>query len=64
MRVSGDTYLLQKKDWKDLCEYERVLNEKIIGQPMTVLCTYALARSGAAELLDVVRTHQFAIVEQ
>ena len=31
---------------------------------MTLLCTYPLARSGAAEILDVARTHQFAIARR
>ena len=31
---------------------------------MTVLCTYPLAKSGAAEILDVVQTHQFAIARR
>ncbi len=47
--------------WKDYCEYEAQLNRSIMGQPMASVCTYPLMTSGAAELLDVARNHQFAI---
>jgi len=60
VRVTGDTAWLQKKDWKDFCEYEEALNGSVAGQHLAVLCTYPLAACGATEVLDVVRTHQFA----
>jgi PAS domain S-box-containing protein len=64
MRVSGDTFWLREKDWKDFCAYEKQLNDSITDRPMTVLCTYPLAKSGAAEILDVAQTHQFAIARR
>ena len=64
MRVSGNTAWLDKKDWRDFMEYEEQLNSSITEQPMTVLCTYPLKTSGATELLDVARTHQFAIAKR
>ena len=64
VRVTGDTAWLKKKDWTDFCEYEEALNESIANQRLTVLCTYPLAASGAAEILDVARTHQFAIAKR
>ena len=64
MRVSGDTCWLKNRDWQDFCAYENHLNESISNQAMTVLCTYPLAQSGAVEILDVARAHQFAIVRR
>ena len=64
VRVTGDTAWLEKKDWKDFCEYEESLNHAIADQRLAVLCTYPLAACGAAEILDVVRTHQFAITRR
>ena len=60
VRVTGDTAWLQRKDWKDFCEYEEALNESVADRRLAVLCTYPLGACGAAEVLDVVRTHQFA----
>jgi len=64
MRVSGDTFWLNEKIWKDFVAYEKQLNDSITDLPMTLLCTYPLAKSGAAEILDVVHTHQFAIARR
>jgi PAS domain S-box-containing protein len=64
MRVSGDTCWLREKDWQDFCAYEKYLNESISDLAMTVLCTYPLAKSGAAEILDVARTHQFCLTRR
>jgi PAS domain S-box-containing protein len=64
VRVTGDTAWLEKKDWKDFCEYEESLNQAIANQRLAVLCTYPLAACGAAEILDVVRTHQFAVTKR
>jgi C4-dicarboxylate-specific signal transduction histidine kinase len=38
-----------------------LVNDSVVDQNMTVLCTYPMATSGAADLLDVVSTHQFAV---
>jgi C4-dicarboxylate-specific signal transduction histidine kinase len=64
VRVTGDTAWLEKKDWKDFCEYEDSLNQAVANQRLAVLCTYPLAACGAAEILDVVRTHQFAVTRR
>ncbi len=64
VRVTGDTAWLEKKDWKNFFEYEESLNRAVAGQRMAVLCTYPLAACGAAEILDVVQTHQFAVAKR
>jgi C4-dicarboxylate-specific signal transduction histidine kinase len=64
VRVTGDTAWLQKKDWKHFCEYEESLNAAVANQRLAVLCTYPLAACGALEILDVVRTHQFALARR
>src|SRR5436309_4074171 len=64
VRVTGDTAWLEKKDWKDFCEYEEALNDSVANQRLAVLCTYPLAACGAMEILDVVRTHQFAVAKR
>src|SRR5467141_2338037 len=64
VRVTGDTAWLEKKDWKDFCEYEEGLNEAIANRHLAVLCTYPIASCGAVEVLDVTRTHQFALARR
>jgi MEDS: MEthanogen/methylotroph, DcmR Sensory domain/Histidine kinase-, DNA gyrase B-, and HSP90-like ATPase len=64
VRVTGDTAWLEKKDWKNFCEYEEGLNESVADQCLAVLCTYPLAACGSGEILDVVRTHQFPVAKR
>ncbi len=64
MRVAGDTTWLLKKDWRDWCDYEDGLNEAFGNQRLAGLCSYPLGKCGAVEILDVVRTHQFAIARR
>lgn len=64
VRVTGDTAWLEKKDWRDFCEYEEGVNEAYANQRLAALCTYPLVACGAYEVLDVVRTHQFALARR
>jgi C4-dicarboxylate-specific signal transduction histidine kinase len=64
LRVSANTAWLERKDWKAFSDYENEVNNSISRWPMTALCTYPLAGSTAAEILDVARTHQFAIARR
>jgi PAS domain S-box-containing protein len=64
VRLAADTAWLESKHWKDFCEYEESVNGAIANQPFAALCTYPLAACGAEEILDVVRTHQFAVTKR
>jgi hypothetical protein len=60
IRVSGSTAWLQRQRWKDFHAFESALDDAIAGQPLIVLCTFPLAQTGAAEMLDAGHTHLFA----
>jgi PAS domain-containing protein len=64
LRISASTAWLSNRDWSTFTEYEAQVNESIAGKSRVVLCTYPLATSGAAEILDVARTHQFALAKR
>ncbi len=64
MRVTGNAIWLEKKDWQDFSEYEKQLNESIVNLRMMCLCSYPMPTCGAAEVLDVARTHQFAVARR
>ena len=64
IRVTGSTGWLQTREWPDFWKYEAALNESIVDQPMTVLCTYPLVGSGGCDILDVTHTHQSAIAKR
>lgn len=64
VRLTGDTSWVTKNDWIPLCELEESINEVIGNLPLAVLCAYSLASCGPYEILDAVRTHQFALVRR
>lgn len=64
VRLAADTAWLESKHWKDFCEYEESVNRAIANLRFAALCTYPLAACGAGEILDVVRTHQFATTKR
>jgi toluene monooxygenase system protein E len=64
VRLTGDTSWVTKQDWIPFCELEDSINQVIGNQRLAVLCTYSLASCGAYEILDAVRTHQFALARR
>ena len=64
MRASGNAFWLDSNHWDDFADYERALDECIAGRAMTVLCTYSLGASRTADVLDVVRAHQFTLARR
>ena len=64
LRLTGNTFWLEKNDWKSFTEYEAELNKVIGNYRMIALCTYSLDRCGAAEVIDVVSNHQFVLVRR
>jgi MEDS: MEthanogen/methylotroph, DcmR Sensory domain len=51
LRVSGSTAWLERKYWNAFSDYEDEVNKFISSWRMTVLCTYPMAGSTAAEIL-------------
>ena len=64
MRINGSPAWMQEGNAKELLEFEKELEELIVNECIIASCTYPLAWCGAIELLDVTRTHQFAIVRR
>jgi PAS domain S-box-containing protein len=64
LRLSGNTFWLEKKDWRAFADYEEEVNNVISRYPMIALCTYSLDRCGAREVIDVLDTHQQALIRR
>jgi PAS domain S-box-containing protein len=64
MRGSGNTSWIQKNDWRDFLEYEKEVRLAVANQRVILSCTFPLAVSGAAEILDVAHFHQFALARR
>lgn len=56
--------LLDKSEWESFAQYEGKLEETLHDLPITGLCAYNLNRHTAANLLDVLRHHQFSLARR
>jgi signal transduction histidine kinase len=64
-RVSGSAFWLQgQHDYQTFSEYEKRLDQAIKGQRIVCLCSYALHRAHAMEVLDVVSAHELALARR
>ncbi len=57
LRFTGNTFWLEKEEWKDFTEYEARVNSAIGGRRMLGICTYSLDRCNASQVIDVVNNH-------
>ena len=64
LRLSGNTFWLEKEDWNDFVEYEEEIDRIIGSYQMMALCTYSLDKCNATEIIDVVINHQFALIKK
>jgi PAS domain S-box-containing protein len=64
LRLSGNTFWLEKERWHSFTDYEEAINNIIGKYKMMALCTYCLDKCNAVEIVDVIRNHEFAIVKK
>ena len=64
LRLTGNTFWLEKEDWNDFVDYEKEVDKVIGNYQMIALCTYNLDRCNAIEIIDVVINHQFALIKK
>ena len=64
LRLTGNTFWLEKEDWRALADYEAMVDHVIGEYRMIAICTYFLDKCGAPEIVDVVSNHQFALIRR
>ncbi len=64
LRLSGNTFWLEKKDWNNFLAHEAEVDGVIGTYHMMVLCAHSLDRCSATEILDVVTNHQFSLIKK
>jgi two-component sensor histidine kinase len=61
LRLTGNTFWLECDAFDEFASYENQVNTRFSSQPIIALCSYCLGRCRPADVLEVVRNHQFAI---
>jgi signal transduction histidine kinase len=64
VRANGSGSWLEEKDRQEFLKYERRLAAETAGKNLILACSYSLASSGAVEVLNVVRSHEFALAKR
>jgi PAS domain S-box-containing protein len=64
LRLTGNTFWLEKKDWRNFADYEKEVDSVIGKYKIIALCTYSLDKCKANEVIDVVQNHQFALIKR
>jgi signal transduction histidine kinase/CheY-like chemotaxis protein len=64
LRLTGNTYWLEKDDWQGFIEYEAKVNAMFSQHRIIGLCSYCMSRAGSKDVFDVVRNHDFALLRQ
>ncbi len=64
LRLTGNTFWLEERDWKGFADYEAAVDRLIGGHRMIAICTYSLDKCGAPEIIEVVTNHQFALIRR
>ncbi|NIM90542.1 MAG: PAS domain S-box protein [Candidatus Aminicenantes bacterium] len=64
LRISGNTFWIEKKEWKAFSAYEASINRVIDRYKMLAICTYSLDKCTASDIVDVVNNHQYALIKK
>lgn len=64
LRLTGNTFWLEKKDWRKFTDYEEEVNNLIGKYRMIAICTYSLDKCGTNEVIDVISNHQFTLIKR
>lgn len=64
LRVSGNTFWLDRRDWDGFRQYEAAVHEAFRGRRIIALCSYSLERCSVDDALDVLHNHEVALVRR
>ncbi|MGM0681669.1 MAG: MEDS domain-containing protein, partial [Thermodesulfobacteriota bacterium] len=64
LRLSGNSFRLEKKDWGVLAEYEAAVDNLIGKHRMLAICSYYMGKCGPWEIIDAVKNHEFTIIKR
>jgi PAS domain S-box-containing protein len=62
LRLTGNKFWLEGNDWRKFADYEKKVNNLISQYRMIGICTYPIEECTATQVIDVVRNHQFALI--
>jgi len=64
LRISGNTFWLDKRDWRKFADYEKTVSSIIDRHRIVSICSYSLEECGVPEIIDVMGNHQSALIRR
>jgi signal transduction histidine kinase/ActR/RegA family two-component response regulator len=64
LRLTGNTFALDQKDWAAFSDYEASVQATFHNRRIIALCSYCRDRCSADEIIDVIRNHDCALVRR
>jgi PAS domain S-box-containing protein len=64
LRLTGNTFWIERKDWRRFADYEAAVNDVIKSHRMIALCSYPLRKCTGSDVVDVVRNHVGALIRK
>ncbi len=64
LRLSGNTFWIQRELWRSFIDYEAAVNAVIGKYRMIALCTYCLSVCSGTDVIDVVSNHIGTLIKQ
>ncbi|MEN3363629.1 MAG: hypothetical protein V7606_903, partial [Burkholderiales bacterium] len=64
LRLTGDTFWVERSGWNDFMEYENQVNHAFRRYNLVALCTYCMDKCSAQDVIDVCCHHQFALTRR
>lgn len=61
LRLTGNTYWLEREDWDSFMSYERLVNGTFRHHRIIALCSYCFERCTSRDALDVISHHEFSL---
>ena len=64
LRLTGDTFWVERSGWNDFMEYENKVNHAFRRYNLVALCSYCMDKCSAEDVIDVCCHHQFALARR
>jgi signal transduction histidine kinase len=61
LRLTGDTFWVERSGWDNFMEYENKVNKSFRRYNLVALCTYCMDKCTAGDVVEVCCQHQFAL---
>ena len=64
LRLSGNTFWLERRDWESFRQYEAAVHAAFAHRRIIALCSYSLEACRSDDIVDVLQNHAFALARR